>query len=473
FVRSEDKGKFFRLKIKIDVQKPLRRGIFVSTGNQDKVWLSFNYENLPIFCFGCGRLGHGVKECNEIKPLEREKVEDEQPYSVALKAESNLLGKESQRFGSVTKKSMKQRYYTGKADVHKGGESPSRVVPKPGQQRKKKMESVKDSIILESNNVQQKFRDIENGECLGGPVVSLKMKENNSKKRSWLRAERTEFSGMYMEETVSGKRKCDTKQLEEMDNFFVGNVLKKPKFDGEGLGVSVLSDSLKPILEHDTSTRACRRLRLTLKSHNPHIVFLMETKLDGRRMEKFHRKCGFMNGIDVQAKGFSKSHIDVDIIGGDDNLRWRFTDFYGSLVARDRQGSWELIRKFKSDCNMPWIICGDFNEILHSHEKQGGNLPKINIRERLDRGVVNTGWLNLFLIFSIDHLPHSFSDHCPLLVKTNKGANYRSKKKFSFEARWVLNDSCKDVIREVWETTSNDLAKLEALRSALMSGLKL
>ncbi|MBA0570227.1 hypothetical protein Golob_003907, partial [Gossypium lobatum] len=70
-----------------------------------------------------------------------EKVEDEQPYSVALKAESNLLGKESQRFGSVTKKSMKQRYYTGKADVHKGSESPSRVVPKPGQQREKKMES--------------------------------------------------------------------------------------------------------------------------------------------------------------------------------------------------------------------------------------------------------------------------------------------------------------------------------------------
>ncbi|MBA0599590.1 hypothetical protein Gorai_005801, partial [Gossypium raimondii] len=312
-------------------------------------------------------------------PEEREKVEDEQPYSVALKAESNLLGKESQRFGSVTKKSMKQRYYTGKADVHKGSESPSRVVPKPGQQREKKMES----------------------------------------------------------ETVRGKRKCDTKQLEEMDNSFVGNVLKKPKFNGEGLGVSVLSDSLKPILEHDTSTQACRRLRLPLKSHNPHIVFLTETKLDSKRMEKVCRKCGFMNSIDVQAKG---SH------GG---LSLRFTDFYGSLVERDRQGSWELIRKFKGDCNMPWIIYEDFNEILHSHEKQGGpwftlergNLPKTNICERLDRG-------------------------------TNKGANYSSKKNFSFEAWWVLDDSYKDVIREVWGTTSNDLAKLEALPSALIEWSK-
>ncbi|PPS20413.1 hypothetical protein GOBAR_AA00143 [Gossypium barbadense] len=86
---------------------------------------------MPVFCFGCGRLGHGVKECNEILLEEREKVEDEQSYSVALKAESNLLG----------------------------GESPSKVVPEPNQQTEKKMESAKDSIILESNNVQQKFED--------------------------------------------------------------------------------------------------------------------------------------------------------------------------------------------------------------------------------------------------------------------------------------------------------------------------
>ncbi|MBA0628384.1 hypothetical protein Godav_023123 [Gossypium davidsonii] len=294
---------------------------------------------------------------SSLVPEEREKVEDEQPYSVALKAESNLLGKESQR------------------------------------------------------------------------------------------VERTEFSGMYMEETVSGKRKCDTKQLEEMDNSFVGNVLKKPTFNGEGLGVSVLSDSLKPILEHDTVLfqkgsaaiirQACRRLRLPLKSHNPHIVFLMETKLDSKRMEKVRKKCGFMNGIDVQAKGS---------LGG---LSLRFTDFYGSLVARDRQGSWELIQNFKGDCNMPWIIYEDFNEILHSHKKQGGpwftwergNLPKTNVRERLDRG-------------------------------TNKSANYSSKKNFSFEAWWVLDDSYKDVIREVWETTSDDLAKLEALPSALIEWSK-
>ncbi|MBA0693003.1 hypothetical protein Goari_010519, partial [Gossypium aridum] len=35
----------------------------MAVDSQEKVWVSFKYENLPIFCFGCGRLGHGVKEC--------------------------------------------------------------------------------------------------------------------------------------------------------------------------------------------------------------------------------------------------------------------------------------------------------------------------------------------------------------------------------------------------------------------------
>lgn len=41
---------------------------------------------------------------------------------------------------------------------------------------------------------------------------------------------------------------------------------------------------------------------------------------------------------------------------------------------------------------------------------------KTNIRERLDRGVVNDDWLSCFPNVTIRHLPHSHSDHCPLLI---------------------------------------------------------
>ncbi|KAK5836100.1 hypothetical protein PVK06_011849 [Gossypium arboreum] len=92
-----------------------------------------------------------------------------------------------------------------------------------------------------------------------------------------------------------------------------------------------------------------------------------------------------------------------------------------------KEGSWDLIRRLKRNCDMPQIICGDFNEILYSYEKKEGiprderrmenfrqvleecnlvdgdfsrpwftwemvNLPETNIRERLDRGLVSLGW---------------------------------------------------------------------------------
>lgn len=56
--------KTLRIKIQIEVSLPLKRGIFLSsgTGGADK-WIKVTYEKLPDFCYGCGLLGHTIKEC--------------------------------------------------------------------------------------------------------------------------------------------------------------------------------------------------------------------------------------------------------------------------------------------------------------------------------------------------------------------------------------------------------------------------
>ncbi|MBA0869116.1 hypothetical protein Goshw_023342, partial [Gossypium schwendimanii] len=56
---------------------------------------------------------HGVKDCTEIPSGDRVKAKDDLPYSLALKAESSIIGKESLLFGSLMKRTMKQYYYTG------------------------------------------------------------------------------------------------------------------------------------------------------------------------------------------------------------------------------------------------------------------------------------------------------------------------------------------------------------------------
>lgn len=51
---------------------------------------------------------------------------------------------------------------------------------------------------------------------------------------------------------------------------------------------------------------------------------------------------------------------------------WRFTGSYGHPVRNLRHHSWELIRRLHSMYSLPWLIGGDFNEILHLSEKLDG-----------------------------------------------------------------------------------------------------
>lgn len=90
----------------------------------------------------------------------------------------------------------------------------------------------------------------------------------------------------------------------------------------------------------------------------------------------------------VEIKIFSKNHIDTIINEGEDGSRWRLTGFYGHLDVHEKDASWDLIRRLNGNCNMPWIICGDFNDILYSYEKKGG-IPRddhrmVNFRQVLE-----------------------------------------------------------------------------------------
>ena len=68
-------GRVLRIKVLIDIRKPLMRGITVKVGNPEKEkWCSFAYEYLPDFCYTCGLVGHVDKICS----LPRAKGEPQQ-----------------------------------------------------------------------------------------------------------------------------------------------------------------------------------------------------------------------------------------------------------------------------------------------------------------------------------------------------------------------------------------------------------
>ncbi|KAG8491705.1 hypothetical protein CXB51_015144 [Gossypium anomalum] len=106
------------------------------------------------------------------------------------------------------------------------------------------------------------------------------------------------------------------------------------------------------------SSRAVHRLQHMLKIYHPQFVFFMETKLSASRMENVRRRCGFLNGVEVAAKG-SKGGLSV-----------------GWNDVREKARTWELLRTLGRDNTLPWLVGGDFNDILFSNEKQGGILTK-------------------------------------------------------------------------------------------------
>jgi hypothetical protein len=58
-------GSFLRVKIRLDIRKPLMRGVTVQVGVAGvEKWCPIIYEFLPDFCYICGLIGHTDKACS-------------------------------------------------------------------------------------------------------------------------------------------------------------------------------------------------------------------------------------------------------------------------------------------------------------------------------------------------------------------------------------------------------------------------
>ncbi|CAI9767814.1 unnamed protein product [Fraxinus pennsylvanica] len=57
-------GEFLRIKVLINISKPISRGRFLNIGGT-KHWIPFKYERLPNFCYHCGLFKHPVGWCEK------------------------------------------------------------------------------------------------------------------------------------------------------------------------------------------------------------------------------------------------------------------------------------------------------------------------------------------------------------------------------------------------------------------------
>ena len=86
-------GPFFRIRVDIDITKPLMRGKMIHIEDVEEGWVYFKYERLPTFCYCCGILGHQERECQTIRKGSLSSEEDDLQYGPWLRAMAQKFDK--------------------------------------------------------------------------------------------------------------------------------------------------------------------------------------------------------------------------------------------------------------------------------------------------------------------------------------------------------------------------------------------
>uniref|UniRef100_A0A803M8Y9 Endonuclease/exonuclease/phosphatase domain-containing protein n=1 Tax=Chenopodium quinoa TaxID=63459 RepID=A0A803M8Y9_CHEQI len=202
--------------------------------------------------------------------------------------------------------------------------------------------------------------------------------------------------------------------------------------------------------------------------------------------------------IDVTIKSYSQNHID-SWVKFPKKEGWRFTGVYGFPEEENKHKTGTLLENLGGSCDTPWVCGGDFNLMLISSEKQGGNDFRLdeadifrgavasceledlgfighpftwtnnrggdhNLQERLDRYLANKEWRELFPVSFVSHLSKRKSDHLPILLCINEGVGKQKKKKkrklYRFEEMWLRDETCGDIVANAWSRGGDICSKI-------------
>nr|AFP55574.1 non-ltr retroelement reverse transcriptase [Rosa rugosa] len=266
-----------------------------------------------------------------------------------------------------------------------------------------------------------------------------------------------------------------------------------------------------------------KTLRRICKKHNPEILFLMETRQQEGIIKEWKRNLKFTDhhvvdpiatgrglalfwgdAVQVSILDSSPNYVDTVVSFLSDAFVCKITWMYGNPHDNEKRAFWRLMYSRFPVQSLPWLVLGDFNEVLDPSEKWGGGPPlpwriklfrdflnnghlrdlhfkgpgfswfamrhgRVFIKERLDRALGNIAWSSSQPNTQILHLPKIGSDHRPLLLDSNPKMLNKTRL-FRFEQMWTTHEEYSDVIQRSWPPAFGGSAMRSWNRNLLSCG---
>lgn len=159
---------------------------------------------------------------------------------------------------------------------------------------------------------------------------------------------------------------------------------------------------------------------------------------------------------------------------------WWITGVYGPQADAEKL---EFLRELNDIRDLhagPWVVLGDFNLLVNPEDKSNNainrrmisrfqaQLNRLELKElylngrrytwsnkrenatleKIDHVFATVSWEESYPSCFLSALGTTVSDHCPLLLDLN--AEFRTGKRFKFEAFWTKKEDFKEVVADAW-----------------------
>uniref|UniRef100_A0A803QQP1 CCHC-type domain-containing protein n=1 Tax=Cannabis sativa TaxID=3483 RepID=A0A803QQP1_CANSA len=475
---NEGWGPFLRIRVGIDVFKPLLHGQMISLPwLRDELWIEYRYERLLDFCYECGIIGHVFDKCSLFLEKLDDGIDPALEYGPCME-------------GSALPRSSYDRY---RQDFSKSGPWPfitrlarntiNPIITHPTQPPALPRSATDQEKCLPSNgspaSLHQQLPTSNTTLVASASVTQLQHQRMptlnaaiatsgspHAKKLSTADS-RANLDVPGANCTIDFKGKAIDRSKEFPPGYLpqkaiIVPVATPPAYIHCNSAATSLDANLTNAAKlpstftkrqmvnqgGNISPRALRQLRLLISKHLPDVLFIMESKLNIGAISKFRTKFNFSNALEVPRVGLNGSLLllwkaDVNVnflnyginfidcyVSTTDGPVFHFLGFYGAPATSQRPFTWQILKRLKDTAPlMPLLVIpGTIIVLMALMSKRG---------------------LTMLLSIILGSLT--------LVRMSVAGGTHRQyKSQFHFEKIWLNEEEALDIINKHWTNASSD-----------------